>query len=74
MGAFGPYKIGEYYTIRINFDGDQESDQYVRFKMNYNVIYLMNVCLPEVNQSRSIALLNGIGPDLIRELTICIQD
>ena len=34
MGAFGPYKIGEYYTIRINFDGDQESDQYVRFKMN----------------------------------------
>jgi hypothetical protein len=34
VGAFGPYEIGEYYTICAHFNGEEDSKQYLRFKMS----------------------------------------
>ena len=34
METFGPYEIGEYYTIRAHFGDDENPTQYIRFKMD----------------------------------------
>lgn len=34
METFGPYEIGQYYTIRAHFGDDETPSQYIRFKMD----------------------------------------
>ncbi|MFL2952679.1 MAG: carboxypeptidase-like regulatory domain-containing protein [Candidatus Thalassarchaeaceae archaeon] len=34
MRTFGPYEIGQYYTIRAHFSSGEGADHYIRFKMS----------------------------------------